>query len=393
MPRLTVAARVFRTALFISLSVAAPARRAAAEEGTAPAATVPPAAAELAAEALLSSGDRARTERRMADAQKAYLAALAIEPTNATVRGRLGVIAARAGDHVHAVTYLDDAVRHNGGRTPEEREEFALALAHARDEVSLVRVNINVGGAAVSIDGDPTPNVNGRTSFWLYIGPGRHEMHVTAEGHEEQRQTFSAPKGGEVSLGFQLRPLAEREQAAPEPSRVPDPAPAVRPAKHVVPSLSRPKWQFVVNIGPAVAWGAAPGFAVGVVGGVGVRWPAGGFDVSVGGELRAVRGLGTLERLPDLKLWGLALAVPACLHGRRLFACVLVQGEALLPSHTAPAVGGGPRVGVELPLAAVKLRFWGDGVVRPWPLTVDLYGERVWPGSPFGVTGGAAVVW
>jgi hypothetical protein len=112
---------------------------------------VPPAAAKLALEALLRSGDRARTERRIKDAQKDYLAALAIEPTNPTVKGRLGVIAARAGDHIHAVAYLDDAVRQNGGRTPEEQEEFALALARVRNEVTLLRVNINVGGAAVSI--------------------------------------------------------------------------------------------------------------------------------------------------------------------------------------------------------------------------------------------------
>jgi hypothetical protein len=260
------------------------------------------------------------------DAQKAYLAALAIQQTNPTVKGLLGVIAARAGDHVNAAIYLDDAVRYNGGRTPEERDEFALALARARNEVTLLRVNISVAGAVVTIDGEPTPNVNGRTSFWLYIAPGQHEMRVEVDGYEAQEKPFEAPKGGEVPLSFDMRPIAS-DASVPEPAPARSPQPLER-AMAVIDQRSDPtdpEWipkrkravRGMVGAGPVMVLGAAswlPSFGATLSGGVRWGWAS--------AELEA-RGAWLTGKIADKPIQAMTAGalLSVCAHWRWLFGC------------------------------------------------------------------------
>jgi hypothetical protein len=189
-------------ALSVSLACCLSALTVRAEDAPEPAAPtvhptgpLPQASVGAAFSILVEIGDKARRRGRVNDAADAYFAALQLR-NDATVRGRLGLIAALINEPVAAAADLLEAIERGGGATTKEKDEFYAAFKGVRPLVCNLHITGNVFDADVTIDNGKARHEIGAT-FKLFVTPGRHVVHGQSETRGEARDTVDCPKGGE----------------------------------------------------------------------------------------------------------------------------------------------------------------------------------------------------
>ncbi len=143
------------------------------------------------------------------------------------------------------------------GHDPEERkvqlvagtthqESFALQTSKAR-----VKIDANIDGAQVTIDGQPVTQTPMTDPVELEIG--RHTVLLSREGYEDSSREFEAAAGERLTLSFNLIEEKPAQIVEPPPEPVaPEPTPPVEEEK----KLSKLFW---VGLAGTVATGAATG--------------------------------------------------------------------------------------------------------------------------------------
>jgi hypothetical protein len=173
---------------------------------------------------LVQTADAHRARGHYAQAFRAYQHALELKD-DPTIRGRVGVIAAKFGAPDSAANELLTAVQRGGGSMPAESAQFMSTFAQVRPQVCLLTRSVNVTDAIILLDGKRGYHRAG-TKAWTFVLPGRHSIRASAEGYEDAYQEFDAPKGGEVTVDLELKRLA-----AASPNENPDAPPISLPQK------------------------------------------------------------------------------------------------------------------------------------------------------------------
>ena len=186
---------------------------------------------------LLAAGTAAAQPRSPSEAREALLGArLALEeeaPGRAFEMARL----ARALDpalSVEAYTLMGRAQSELGHPVlahrffrralalapPEARARLLARMQLARAELGIVRVDVQPGGAALFVDGEPAELERGETL--LLLRPGTHELTATLEGHETRRSSFHVASGSHRVMHVVLEEGdPSRVRAIPRPARRP----------------------------------------------------------------------------------------------------------------------------------------------------------------------------
>ncbi|MDC3953457.1 hypothetical protein [Polyangium jinanense] len=223
----------------------------------------------------------------------------------------------------------------------------------------------------VTIDGKPK-NRMGRSSFWIFMRSGDHELRATLDGYEEAIVPFTVKKREDKQLPVTLKPLPvpappvpavyEPEKDPPKVERVVVGGDANLPKQEDPwgyedprPAQKSEEKRWSIGGGPVVVFGVASWMpAVGLV--AGGSWRASEY-VSLGLEGRAAwltTGVGG-RQIAAMTAGGL---LSACGHWRWLFGCALghlgvMKGDFSAQSYQAASFvdvypGAGGRVGAQL---------------------------------------------
>lgn len=242
-----------------------------AAQSTAPTPSATSAAPDFSA--LVKKGDQARIAGKWSEALHAYAEALEIRD-DALVAGRLGLVLLEFREYQAAAGKLFQAVEVGAGASDTERTRFFQAYLVAKNQVCRLDVVILQNGVKFEIDDEP--RLEGRHDFWTFVQPGKHNLHASLEGFEDQTIEIDAPKGSQLPIKIELHPVKPKEEPAKQPEPEPLPKPTepplhgVKPVPDVVndnptaPTNSRPKnGSFVVGLGGGFVLGATPTPAVG----------------------------------------------------------------------------------------------------------------------------------
>jgi len=202
----------------------APEQAAPAPQSPPSGSTPPPAPANVnsAFSILVELGDKARQRGNINDAVEAYYAALQLK-NDATIRGRLGLIAAQINEPVAAAADLLEAIERGGGSTTKEMDEFHRAYKSVRPRVCNLHITGNVFDADVAIDDGKARREVG-TTFKLFVTPGPHLVQGRSETRGEARAQVDCPKGGEGFAVLEWR-ASVTVPAVPTPPAAAPPAP------------------------------------------------------------------------------------------------------------------------------------------------------------------------
>lgn len=334
-------------------------------------------------DALVKKGDQARIAGKWPDALEAYGKALKIRD-DPLVAGRLGLVVLEFREYDVAAIQLLRAVERGAGVNDFERSRFVQAFLVAQKQTCRLEVVIVQTGVNVEIDGKS--RLEGRHDSWTFVKAGKHTIHASLEGFEDQTIEIDAPKGGLLPIKIDLRPVKPTEDPAKEPE--PEPASnAADPPQHedkpavVVVEDKRavvedkqsaptnPRWEngsFVFGLGLGFVFEATPTPAIGPH--AFVAWRSRSWW-EVGVDARVAWTVVEDKRAPTTQFvtWS-AMLVP-CGRWKRLLGCGLLQLDgisdttkpklALLPSF-------GLRGGYELVLSdRLGIQILGEIVVRP----------------------------
>ncbi|MDI1442414.1 tetratricopeptide repeat protein [Polyangium sp. 6x1] len=321
-------------------------------------------------QAFAALGDREAAAGRPRAAVAAYRQALKLRP-DPLIAGRLGVLLVQLGKPEQATDHLLDALQLAVKATPAERKRFFEAHEVARDAGAWIEVLLSHAGVRVTIDGKPK-NCVGRSSFWIFMRTGEHELRATLDGYEEAIVPFTVKKREDKQLPVTLIPLPMPAPPAPavyEPEKDPPKVERVvvggdaklpkqedpwgyedpRPAQ----KSDEKRWS--IGGGPVAVFGVASWMpAVGIV--AEGRWRANEY-VSLGLEGRAAwLTAGVADRpISAMTAGGI---VSGCGHWRWLYGCAIghigviniefsrTSYEEQSSTLVKPGVGG--RIGAEL---------------------------------------------
>jgi hypothetical protein len=176
----------------------------------------------------LSAGNKAFKEGRFEEAEKAYRQAFEIKK-GFDIAGNLGVAEMAQGKHKQAAQHLAFTLRMfplTG--EPGLREQMQKAYDKCRQSVAAVRVDVDVKGAQIYVDGAlqgeaPLPDE-------VFVDPGEHVFEARLEGYQGTPQRVTAQKGAPVEILLALSPI-------PKPEREPAPLPVAPAPRSLVPGF------------------------------------------------------------------------------------------------------------------------------------------------------------
>jgi hypothetical protein len=348
-------------------------------------------------DALVKKGDQARIAGKWSSALEAYAKALELRD-DPLVAGRVGLVLVAFHKYEAAAGNLVDAIERGAGVDDGERARFFQAFLVAQKNTCRVDVIIVQTGVKLEVDGKT--RFAGRREGWMYVKPGRRTVHASLEGFEDETMEIDAPKGGQLSIKIELRPVKPKEEPAisadsvslvatgETPASQDNPTPVLVEDKP--PSLTNPdrkNGSFVVGLGGGFLFGATPTPAVGPH--AFVAWRSGSWW-EVGVDARVAWTFVPDERFPTTRFVTWSVGAAPC--GRlkdRWFSCALIQLDGMKverKTRVALQPGFGLRGGVEFVLhERVHMQVWAEAVVRP--AGFDSQGETSrWNGFP--VTGG-----
>ncbi len=181
-----------------------------------------------------------------------YEQAWALEP-DPILLFNLAVVKQKQGDLVGARDYLQ---RYLDAETDAKlKEKGALRLATVLAALGTVRIEVDVEGAAVAIDG----NVRGATPLPpLGLAAGRHTITVTRAGFQPAERVVDVKGGTETPVLFALAPVAgETPSVTAAAPVVPSPLPGVEPAPAVEEPAAAPATEPIAT-GVAASSSSAP---------------------------------------------------------------------------------------------------------------------------------------
>ncbi len=295
-----------------------------------------PSASSTAADfgALVKKGDQARIAGKWSDALEAYGKALEVRE-DPLVSGRIGLVLLEFREYDVAAIQLLRAIERGAGVNDAERTRFFQAFLVAQKETCRLDVIIVQTGVKFEIDGEP--RLEGRHDSWTFVKAGKHKLHASLEGFEDQTIEIDAPKGGQLPIKIELHPVKPQEEPTKEPD--PEPPPKVadppqhedKPAalivndKPVAPTNPPPKnGSFVVGIGAGFVFEATPTPAMGPH--AFVAWRSRSWW-EVGVDARVAWTFVEDKRAPRTQFvtWSAMLAPCGRWWKQRLLTCVLVQ--------------------------------------------------------------------
>jgi hypothetical protein len=209
----------------------------------------PPGADEQAAH-LLAAGNKAFKEGKFAAAEQAYAEAFALKK-GYDISGNLGAAELAQGKLRACAQHLAFTLRAfpiTGD--PALREQMEKALAQCRRGAGAVRVDPEVRGATVLVDGRAAGDA--LVVDEVFVEPGEHVFEARLEGYTGAPRRVVVERGGAVSVTLPLTPLP------PPPSRV---VVQVVPARRrsVIPGLGMAAAAVVALGGGAAFLGASAG--------------------------------------------------------------------------------------------------------------------------------------
>lgn len=165
-------------------------------------------------QSLVRDGLQELEAQRYEEAAALFNRAHELSPSARTHRG-LGLTYFAASKYSLAITHLRAAlVDTRRPLTAAQRADVAATLEKAESFVTRVQLSVDPGTAVVTVDGHPVELREGT----LTLDPGRHEIIVQAQGHDDDRRTVDAVSGTTLQLSVVLREAAAlAPQAAPEP--------------------------------------------------------------------------------------------------------------------------------------------------------------------------------
>jgi tetratricopeptide (TPR) repeat protein len=196
---------------------------------------------------------------KYAEAAALYEQAYAVDP-DAILLFNLGVVLEKQGDLPRARDFLQRYL--DAEKDPKLKEKGALRLAKVLAKLGRVRVEVDVVGAGVSIDG----TLRGETPLApVDLAEGRHRVVVSHVGYEAVEREVEVRGGVETPLNVTLvpapPPLPPVAVVAPDPSLAPPPAVPVDDAL----AAAEPAPESVSLATAAVESGRPPRFTWGVV--------------------------------------------------------------------------------------------------------------------------------
>ncbi len=126
-----------------------------------------------------------------------------------------GLAAFELKDFAESAEFLDYALAH----IPTDHDDAQVAQIQkkfdlARAEIATVRVNVNVEGCDVAVDG--TSRGKAPLAVSIYLAPGRHGFEGTAAGYEPAREERAVDKGTQVVVTLTLRKVGDHSEPVPD---------------------------------------------------------------------------------------------------------------------------------------------------------------------------------
>ncbi len=209
--------RIQRTlALVTLLACAAPARAQTGPVEPAPAAPSDP---DAQAARWMGTGNRAFKEGHFAEAEEAYRQAFTLK-RGYDIAGNLGAAELAQGKLRDAAQHLAFTLRlFPLTGEPALREQMARAYEQCRRGVAALRVQVEVKGATIFVDGAavgeaPLPDE-------VFVEPGEHVVEARLGGYTGAPLRLVAVKGTSADVTLELTPV-------PRPPPAPPPTPPVR---------------------------------------------------------------------------------------------------------------------------------------------------------------------
>jgi hypothetical protein len=260
--------------------------------------------------ALRAAGDHAYARADWGSASRDYQEALTLQ-SDATILGRLGMIAARTPLLDRATGLLLGAMEGNGGSTNEEKAAFAAKLAAIRPKVCLVHIVANVLRPEVAI-GDRIFHFEGSRRA-IFMMPGKHNVRASADGYKDDAEDFEAPAGGEITVKLELTRIEPPpDPCAHEPERievleVPIEPVSFPPLPAVVSGGSFAKNEDAMKTEVALGFAFSPygmsGVGLGGNGLIGLRWPRVALAMDVRGLITPASGIGEKNIPGRTSIW------------------------------------------------------------------------------------------
>lgn len=344
-------------------------------------------------DALVKKGDHARIAGRWSLALDAYAKALEMRD-DPVVAGRIGLVLVAFREYETAAGKLFQAIEIGAGVDDAERTRFFQAFLVAQKQTC--RLDVIVVQTGVKLELDSEARFSGRREFWAFVKAGKHKLHASLEGFEDETLEIDAPKGGQLSVKIELRPVKPKEEPTKQPdleeprkaletaAREDKPAPVVIEDKPSAPTNpARKNGSLVFGFGVGFGFGSTPTPVVGPH--AFVAWRSRSWW-EVGVEARVAWTFVKDERFPATQFvtWS-AMLVPCGRWKKPWFACGLVQLDGATRTEDAKArllPGLGLRGGVEFEtVERLSVQLVGDVVVHPGRFAFDFIERNIWSGS------------
>jgi hypothetical protein len=298
---------------------------------------------------------------------------------------------------------LFHAIERGAGVNDAERTRFFQAFLVAKNQTCRLDVIIVQNGVKLEFDGEE--QFSGRREFWVFVKAGKHKLHASLEGFEDQTIEIDASKGGQLPIKIELRPVKPTEEPAKQPDPEPTPKAGERPTREDKPAavivenkpsaLTNPlpkNGSFVFGLGLGFVFGATPTPAMGPH--AFVAWRSRSWW-EVGVDARFAWTFVEDERFPTTRFvtWS-ALLVPCGRWKKPWFACGILELDGVQRSDRADGrllAGIGLRGGVEFKTHEhLSIQLVGDVVAhrRGFDFRIPVH-DGTWTGSF--VTGTLAV--
>jgi hypothetical protein len=203
-------ASIFFTTAIVCASAMAHAQ--GAKPAPRPTAPISPPKVQDRADELFDLGAAAYHAGRYAEAEEKLSQAWALKKTH-DIAGNLGVVEFKLGKHPQAAQHITWALQHfPPTESGQARRGYEQLLDKARAESAVLRIQVNVDGAEISVnDRSVDPGE-------VFVEPGTASLVVRRAGYIPSRQEVSIVKGESRNISIALVPVAgkpERRSVVP----------------------------------------------------------------------------------------------------------------------------------------------------------------------------------
>ncbi len=327
--------------------------------------------------ALVKQGDQARTARKWSDALRAYAGALELRD-DPLVAGRIGLVFLEFHEYEAAASRLFHAIERGAGANDAERTRFFQAFLVAKNQTCRLDVIVAQNGVKLELDGEE--QFSGRREFWAFVLSGKHKLRASLDGFEDETVEIDAPKGGQLSIRIELRPVKPKEEPAKELDSdtqpkgddtrrgADEPAAKFVERNHTTPTNpSRKNGSFVLGLGLGFVFEATPTPAIGP--NAFIAWRSRSWwEVGVEGRVAWTFVKDELSPTTQFVTWSAMLVPCGRWWKRRLLGCGLLELDGVQRIGTTKGgllPGAGIRAGLEFEtLPSMSLQIFGDVVVH-----------------------------